>query len=73
MGGYGALYIGLKHAHMFSKVYGLSSVVYPSDIFKNLSLPMKSQVIDPWKNSITPKDKVIHTNLGRNDKYGKER
>jgi S-formylglutathione hydrolase FrmB len=37
MGGYGALYIGLKHAHMFSKVYGLSSVVYPSDIFKHLS------------------------------------
>ena len=37
MGGYGALYIGLKHAHMFSKVYGLSAVVYPSDIFKHLS------------------------------------
>lgn len=37
MGGYGALYIGLKHAHMFSKVFSLSGVVYPKDIFNHLS------------------------------------
>jgi len=37
MGGYGALYLGLKYAHLFSRVYSLSGVVYPSDIVKHLS------------------------------------
>ena len=37
MGGYGALYLGLKYSNLFSRVYSLSGVVFPSDIVKHLS------------------------------------
>lgn len=37
MGGFGALYLGLKYQHMFSKIYSLSGVVFATDIVKHLS------------------------------------
>lgn len=37
MGGFGALYLGLKHRNMFSKLYSLSGVVFVSDVVKHLS------------------------------------
>jgi UDPglucose 6-dehydrogenase len=40
-------------------------VATPHDIFKTLSLPVSSQVIDPWKGSTTHQYGVINTNLGR--------
>ena len=48
-------------------------VATPHDTFKTLLMPIGSQVIDPWKNSTTPQQGVIVTNLGRGSYYGNER
>ena len=40
-------------------------VATPHDIFKNLSMPTMSQVIDPWKQSTTPQYGVMGVSLGR--------
>lgn len=40
-------------------------VATPHDVFKNLSIPTRSQVIDPWGNSTTPQYGVMGSNLGR--------
>jgi UDPglucose 6-dehydrogenase len=40
-------------------------VATPHDVFKNLSMPMRSQVIDPWGDSTTPQYGVMGANLGR--------
>ena len=40
-------------------------VATPHDVFKNLSMPIRSQVIDPWKQSTTPQYGVMGTSLGR--------
>lgn len=40
-------------------------IATPHDIFKTLSFPTRSQVIDPWKDSTTPQYGVMGTNLGR--------
>jgi UDPglucose 6-dehydrogenase len=45
-------------------------VATPHDIFKTLSLPVSSQVIDPWKGSTTHQYGVINTNLGRETNHG---
>jgi UDPglucose 6-dehydrogenase len=48
-------------------------VATPHDIFKTLSLPTRSQVIDPWKDSVMPQDGVIVKSLGRNTKHNDSR
>jgi UDPglucose 6-dehydrogenase len=48
-------------------------VATPHDIFKTLSLPIKSQVIDPWKNSTMFQDGIINKNLGRRNYFGNRR
>jgi UDPglucose 6-dehydrogenase len=40
-------------------------VATPHDVFKNLSMPLRSQVIDPWGNSTTPQYGVMGASLGR--------
>lgn len=40
-------------------------VATPHDVFKNLSMPIRSQVIDPWRQSTTPQYGVMGTSLGR--------
>jgi len=48
-------------------------IATPHDVFKTLSFPIKSHVVDPWKDSTMFKDGIVYKGLGRGFSYGNNR